>query len=46
MGTGAALVILACGFFLWLQKDARLSATVSFLVTSALIAFFFPVRWV
>ena len=42
MGTGAALVILACGFFLWLQKDTRLSATVSFLVTSALIAFFFP----
>ena len=42
MGTGAALVILACGFFLWLQKDTRLSATVSFLVTSALTAFFFP----
>lgn len=42
MGTGAALVILACGFFLWLQKDTRLSATVSFLATSALIAFFFP----
>ncbi len=31
MGTGAALVILACGFFLWLQKDTRLSATVKFL---------------
>lgn len=42
MGTGAALVILACGLFLWYQKDVRLSATISFLVTSALIAFLFP----
>ena len=42
MGTGAALVILACGLFLWYQKDTRLSAAVSFLVTSALIAFLFP----
>ena len=42
MGTGAALVILACGLFLWTQKDVRLSASVSFLLTSALIVFFFP----
>lgn len=42
MGTGAALVILACGVFLWSQKDTRLSASISFLVTSALIVFFFP----
>ena len=42
MGTGAALIILACGLFLWTQKDIRLSASVSFLVTSALIVFFFP----
>ena len=42
MGTGAALVILACGLFLWTQKDAHISATVSFLLTCALIAFFFP----
>ena len=42
MGTGAALVILACGLFLWYQGDTRLSAAVSFLVTSALIAFLFP----
>lgn len=42
MGTGAALVILACGLFLWYQKDTHLSAAVSFLVTSALIAFLFP----
>ena len=39
MGTGAALIILACGLFLWMQKDIRLSAAVSFLATSALIAF-------
>ena len=26
MGTGAALILLACGLFLWLQKDVRLSA--------------------
>ena len=42
MGSGAALVILACGLFLWYQGDTRLSAAVSFLVTSALIAFLFP----
>lgn len=42
MGTGAALVILACGIFLWTQKDVRLSASVSFLLTSALIVFLFP----
>ena len=42
MGTGAALVILACGLFLWTQKDAHMSASVSFLLTCALIAFLFP----
>lgn len=45
MGTGAALILLACGLFLWLQKDVRLGASVSFVVTCALIAFLFPVRW-
>ena len=42
MGTGAALIIVACGFFLWSQKDIRLSTPISFLITSALIAFIFP----
>ena len=42
MRTGAALVILACGLFLWTQKDAHMSASISFLVTCAVIAFFFP----
>lgn len=42
MGTGAALVILACGLFLWAQKDIRLTATISFLATCTLVAFFFP----
>ena len=42
MGTGSALILLACGFFLWMQKDARLSASLSFLATAALIAFLFP----
>ena len=42
MGTGAALIILACGLFLWAQKDTRLSASVSFLLTCGLIAFVFP----
>ena len=42
LGTGAALVILACGLFLWTQKDAHMSASISFLVTCAVIAFFFP----
>ena len=41
MGTGAALILLACGLFLWLQKDVRLGASVSFVVTCALIAFLF-----
>ncbi len=35
MGTGAALVLLACGLFLWSQKDAHMSASVSFLVPPA-----------
>ena len=42
MGTGAALVILACGLVLWTQKDVHIGATVSFLVTCGLIAFIFP----
>ena len=42
MGTGAARVTLACGLFLWTQKDAHMSASISFLVTCAVIAFFFP----
>ena len=42
MGTGAALILLACGLFLWLQKDVRLGASISFVVTCALIAFLFP----
>ena len=42
MGAGAALVILACGLFLWAQRDIRLSAAASFLLTCGLIAFFLP----
>ena len=29
MGTGAAIVLVACGLFLWMQKDVRLSASLS-----------------
>ena len=42
MGTGAAIVLAACGLFLWMQKDVRLSASLSFLITAGLIIFFFP----
>ncbi len=42
MGTGAALIIVACGLFLWVQKDIRLSTPIAFLITSAVIAFVFP----
>ena len=42
MGTGAAIVLVACGLFLWMQKDVRLSASLSFLITAGLIVFFFP----
>ena len=42
MGTAAALVIVACGLFLWVQKNIRLSAAFSFLITAGLIAFLFP----
>ena len=42
MGTGAALVILACGLVLWIQKDVHIGASTSFLITCGLIAFFFP----
>lgn len=42
IGTGAALVILACGLVLWTQKDVHIGASASFLITCGLIAFFFP----
>ena len=42
MGTGAALVILACGLVLWTQKDVHIGASASFLITCGFIAFFFP----
>ena len=42
MGTGSALVLLACALFLWVQKDVKLSASLSFLITAGLIVFFFP----
>ena len=42
MGTGCCLIILACGLFLWRQKDIRLSAAFSFVAACALVAFFFP----
>ena len=42
MGTGAAIVLVACGLFLWMQKDVRLSASLSFLITAGFIVFFFP----
>ena len=37
MGTGAAIVLAACGLFLWMQKDVRLSASLSFLITAGLV---------
>lgn len=37
MGTGAALVILACGLVLWTQKDVHIGASASFLITCGLI---------
>ena len=37
MGTGAAIVLVACGLFLWMQKDVRLSASLSFLITAGLV---------
>lgn len=42
MGAGSALVLLACALFLWAQKDVKLSASLSFLVTAGIIVFFFP----
>ena len=45
MGTGAAFILLACGLFLWLQKDVRLGASVSFVVTCASSPSSSPVRW-
>ena len=35
-------MLAACGLFLWMQKDVRLSASLSFLITAGLIVFFFP----
>ena len=42
MGAGSALVLAACGLFLWVQKDIKLSAALSFLVTAGVIVFLFP----
>lgn len=42
MGAGAVLILLACGLFLFTQKDLRLTAAVSFLAACAAIVFFFP----
>ena len=42
MGTGAAVVILACAVFLLVRKKLSFSATFSFLLVSVLIAFFLP----
>lgn len=42
MGTGAALIILACWLFFIANKDVHMSATVSFVVTCALIAYIYP----
>ncbi len=42
MGTGAALILAACAFFLLTQRDIRLSVLLAFLVTSGAIAFCFP----
>ena len=42
MGAGSALVLLACALFLWVQKDVKLSVSLSFLITAGLIVFFFP----
>lgn len=42
MGVGSVLVILACGLFLWRQKDVHMAATVSFVVTCAVLVFLFP----
>ena len=42
LGTGAVLILLACGLFLFTQKDLRLSAALSFLATCAAIVFLFP----
>jgi electron transport complex protein RnfD len=42
MGTGAALILVACGLFLLVHRDIHISAPLSFLLACALIAFFFP----
>jgi len=42
IGTTAALVIAACGLFLFIRRAASLETTVSFLLVCALLAAFFP----
>ena len=46
MGTGAALVILACGLVLWTQKDVHIGASASFLITCGSSPSSSRVRWV
>ena len=42
LGVSASLVILACGVYLLIKKRAPFAASASFLLTVALISFFFP----
>lgn len=42
LGSGAVLILLACGLFLCTQKDIRLPAALSFLAACAVIVFLFP----
>ena len=46
MGTGAALVILACGLVLWTQKDVHIGASASFLIPAGSSPSSSRVRWV
>lgn len=42
MGTGAAVVLVACGLFLWFHGDMRLSTALSFLAVSGILVFVAP----
>lgn len=42
MGTTALLVVLACAMYLWMRRDITLGIPFGFLLSCALVAFFYP----
>lgn len=42
IGTTSVLIIIACAMYLWMRRDITLSLPLGFLLSCALVAFFYP----